>query len=124
MQKIFLGLFLVLACISNNSYGRDLDLIIKESLNTEEGVKISYGIKNQKNFLRRNVKVAFRILADGKPVGCRVVNLDVPARSTGDQILEVTIPAPCKEKSCKVSAQIFDSTARKYRIDNWMSECP
>ncbi len=124
MRKYFLGLLIVLACFSGNSFGRDLELILKESLNTENGVKISYGIINQKDFLRRNVTIAFKIMVDNKPAGCREVTLDVPANSTGDQIMEVTIPAPCKDKACKVAAQIFDSTARKYRIDNWMSECP
>ncbi len=124
MRKYFLGLLIVIACISGNSFGRDLELVLKGSQNTEEGIKISYSIINQKDFVRRNVKIAFKILADNKPVGCREVTLDVPANSTGDQIMEVIIQAPCKDKSCKVAAQIFDSTARKYRIDNWMSECP
>ena len=126
MRKYFLGLLIFLAGISSNSFGRDnaLDLLIKSSQYTEEGVKISYSVVNQKSFTMRNTKIVFKIKVDGKPVGCKEVNLDVPANSTGDEIMEVIIQAPCENKSCKVAAQIFDSTARKYRIDNWTSECP
>lgn len=125
MRKYLLGLLLIiLAGISSNSFGRDLELLIKSSEYTEKGVKISYGVISEKDFTMRNTKIVFKILVDGKPVGCGEVNLDVPANSTGDKIMEITIPASCENKECKVAAQIFDSTAKKYRIDNWMSECP
>ena len=124
MRKYFLGFLIAITCISGSSFGMDLELSVKESKYTENEVKISYGIINKKNFPKRNVKIAFKILADNKPVACKEINLDVPANSTGDQIMEVIIPAPCENNSCKVAAQVFDSSIKKYRIDNWMSECP
>ncbi|MBN2419850.1 MAG: hypothetical protein JXL81_10730, partial [Deltaproteobacteria bacterium] len=77
-----------------------------------------------KNFLRRNVIIAFKVILEDKPVGCETITLDIPADSKDDETMETTIPAPCKDKACKVQAQIFDSTVKKYRIENWMSDCP
>ena len=123
---IMTWIILLLVGISCDSFGRDrdLNLIIKESKYTDAGVKVSYAVQSQKDFTSPNVRIAFKILVDDKPVRCSEVTLDVPANSTGDQIMEITIPAPCKDKSCKLAAQLFDSSAKKYRIDNWMAECP
>ena len=103
---IITGCLLLLTGISGNLFGRDLDLIIQGSQNTDDGVKISYAVKSQKDFTSPNVKIAFKILIEDKPVACKEITLDVPAYSTGDQIMEITIPAPCKDKSCKLSAQL------------------
>ena len=121
---IITGILLLLAASSVNSLENDLELTIKDTSCTDEGIKISYAVKNNKNFTSPNVKIAFKIFADDKPIGCGEVKMNVPANSTGDQLMEITIPSPCKDKPCKVSAQIFGGRTKKYRIDNWMAECP
>ena len=122
-KSILLSAILLLILNHGESSGRDLELSIKSFNCIEEGVKISYSIKNEKNFPRPNIRVGFKILIDDKPVGCKVVKIDVPV-SEDEQILEAIVPAPCEDKSYKLVTAVFGSSTKKYKIDNWLAECP
>ena len=124
-KNIFLaGFLLILIGSAGNASGRDLELTVKEFTCTDDGVQISYSITNERGFIRPNVKIGFKVLVDNKPIGCKEVVIDVPIDATSDQLMEVTIPAPCKDKDCKVATQVFGSSVKSYKIDNWMAECP
>ena len=117
-------IFLFLAGVSNYSYGKDLELFMKDFQCTGDGVKITYSIKNERDFVRPNIRVGFKILVDDKPIACKEVIIDVPVNSNEDQTMEVTIPAPCQDKSFKLISIVFGSSVKRYKIDNWMAECP
>ena len=126
MQKsIFLtGFLLILIVISGSATGRDLELSVKEFTCTDDGINITYSITNERNFTRPNVKIGFKVLVDNKPIGCKVVVIEVPYDATSDQFMEVTIPAPCKDKTYKLVSAVFGRIIKRYKIDNWISDCP
>ena len=126
MKKYLLLIWIILflAGISSTSFGRDLELLVKNSQDTEEGVKVTYSVKNERGFTRPNIRIAFKVLVNDKPIACKLLKIAVPANATGEQDKEVIIPASCKGKSCKLDAQIFGSSTKTYRITNWMKECP
>ena len=105
-------IFLLLAGISSNSFGRDLEFSMKDLQCTEEGLKILYTIKNERNFIRPNVRIGFKVLVDNKPVGCEVVKINVPVNATPDQTMEVTIPAPCKMTGTSITTALSTTPAR------------
>lgn len=126
MRKYFflVGIFFLLAGSPGHASGKDLDLTVKEFSCADDGVHISYSVKNERNFTRPNVKIGFKVLVDDKPIGCKVAVINIPVNTGGDQVFEVIIPAPCKGKSYKLVSAMFGSSIKTYKITNWMSECP
>ena len=125
MRKYFFLTVILFLLTGNFIYaqGTDIELVAKGFSCTAEGVKVSYGVKNGRNFTRPNIRIGFKVLVDGKPIACELVVTSVPANSNGDQITDLMVPAPCEGKSYRVESAIFGSSTKKYRIDNWMAEC-
>lgn len=121
---ILMGTLFFLSVTSGTAYSKDLDLIIKEYRCTGDGVKIFYSVKNSRSFTRPNIGIGFKIMVDGKPIGCASMYIDVPADEKGDEIREITISAPCRGKNFKIVSTIFGTNVARYKVENWMSGCP
>ncbi len=126
MRKyIFLsGILIFLAVGSGILSASDLELSVKEVSYTDEGVQVSYTIKNGRKFIRPNIKIGFKVMVDDMTVACKLVKIDVPANASGNETMDLVIPAHCEGKSCKVASVLFGSSIKKYKIDEWMSGCP
>ena len=102
----------------------DFELVIKkvEQINEEE-ITIQYSVINRRNYNRNNVSLAFKILEEDIPVGCKEIKTTIPKGSDGSDIKETKIKISGKGKNLKINSTIFYITKR-YRIDEWFSGCP
>ena len=127
MKKLIILFFVVIFIVGlsfTTSHADDLKLVIKKAeCVSEEEVAISYGVINTRNYYRHNISVCFKIMADGKPAGCKEIITAIPGESDESELNEIIINAPCKGKPSNLSSTIFYNTKR-YRIDEWFSGCP
>ncbi len=125
MKKIiFLIGILSVTALPAGSFGKDLDLKIKETKCTKEGIHLTYSIVNEKNFTRPNIGVGFKVEIDNKIVACKEARVNIPADQNHEHIMETIIPAPCEGKSYRLISTVFPSSISRYKIKNWFTECP
>lgn len=122
--KIIIAMcFLFVFLFQFPSYANDFDLVINDvNRISEEEVVIKYGVISRKNFDFPNVSIAFKILVNDKPIGCKEIRSTIPKNSDGSGIQETTISTSSGDKEFKLSSRIFYSTKR-YRIEEWFSDC-
>lgn len=115
--------FLFVCLLQVPSYASDFELVINDVKRiSEEEVVIKYGVISKKNFNFPNVSIAFKILVNDKPIGCKEVRTVIPKGSDGSDIQETTVSTSSGDKEFTLSSRIFYSTKR-YRIEEWFSDC-
>ncbi|MBN1903474.1 MAG: hypothetical protein JW927_00080 [Deltaproteobacteria bacterium] len=122
--KIIIAMcFLFVFLFQFPSYASDLELVITDVKRiSEKEVVIKYGVISRKNFDFPNVSIAFKILVNDKPIGCKEVRAVIPEGSDGSDIQETTISTSSGDEAFTLSSRIFYSTKR-YRIEEWFSDC-
>lgn len=126
MRKyLYVFIIFILSCLFvSSAYGKNLDLVIKESECTAKGVTVKYAFINYRKFNRPNITVVFKVIVDGHPIGCKKINTTVPLGANGSDIKETLIDAPsCKGKDAKIIYRLFTGSAKRYLIDNWLKDC-
>ena len=121
---LFTFIVFTIAIFSADSFGKDLELKIKEFKCTKEGVHVTYSIVNEKNFTRPNVGVGFKVEIDNKIAAFKEVTVNVPKDKKGEHTMELVIPAPCDGKPFKLITAVFPSGTSRYKVKNWFTECP
>jgi hypothetical protein len=126
MNKIILILnILIISCflIPFTSYAKDLELVVKSSECHKDKVLIKYGVINYKDFDRNGTTIIFKIMKEDKPIACKELKVTIPKGDDGSKIYETTVEAPCSDITYKVESTIF-KYVKRYRIDNFLSDCP
>jgi hypothetical protein len=124
MRKIIITVcFLFVYFFQIFSYASDFELVINDVKRiNEKEVVIKYGVKSRKNFDFPNVSIAFKIVANDKPIGCKEVISVIPKGSDGSEIKETTVSTSSGEEEFQLKSSLFYSTKR-YRIEEWFSDC-
>jgi hypothetical protein len=123
IKIIITGCFLFFCLFQVSSYASDLELVISDVQRiNEKEVVIKYGVISRKDFDLSNVSIAFKILVNDKPIGCKEVRSIIPEGSDGTDIQEATISTSSGDEAFKLESRIFYSTKR-YRIEEWFSDC-
>ncbi len=125
MKKILFSVF-ILSIFSSvySASAQDIELVIKESQCTDEGIVVSYGLVNKRNFNRPNIRIGFKVIIDEKVAGCEEIKVDIPAESDGSKPYEVTVKAPCAGKTSRVVSKIFPAGLSRYKVEEWFFDCP
>ncbi|NLD38558.1 MAG: hypothetical protein GX654_16990 [Desulfatiglans sp.] len=115
--------FLFICLFQVSSYASDFELAVKEVTRiSEKEVVIKYSVISKKDFDFPNVSIAFKILVNDKPIGCKEVRTVIPEGSDGSDIQETTVSTSSGDKGFTLNSRIFYSTKR-YRIEEWFSGC-
>ena len=124
MIFLFLLLFVFLLPL-NAASAKDVKLVVKkiEKINEEE-ISLQYSVINTKDYDLNNMIIAFKILEDGTPVGCKEIKSTVPGGADGSDIKETNIKISGHGGKLKYKSNIFFWNTKRYAIDKWFSECP
>jgi hypothetical protein len=115
--------FLIGLIISGNAYSGDIQLQVKDFECVDDGkIVVHYTLVNTFGFDYNNVSLCFKLVEDEKAVACKELKVVVPVDADGSKIDEFTIQLPCSNKDFSLKSAVFYYTKR-YRIDEWFSEC-
>ena len=104
---------------------KDVKLVVNkmEKINDEE-ISVQYSVINTKDYDLNNMIIAFKILENDTPVGCKEIKSTVPGGSDGPDIREIKIKISGHGGKLKYKSNIFYWNTKRYAIDKWFSECP
>ena len=102
----------------------DLGVDIKDVICQDKGEYIiTFGLLNNRNYDRQNVHIVFKIIKENKPLACHELKLTFPANADGTEEHELVIHTETTCEKALLNCQIFQ-LAKRYKIDEWLSDCP
>ena len=90
---------------------------------SEDEIAVQYYVINKRDYDLNSMIIAFKILEEDKPVGCKKIETMIPKGSDESEIKDTTIKISGHGGKLKYKSSIFFDTKR-YKIDEWFSECP
>jgi hypothetical protein len=107
----------------SNAYSGDIQLQVKDFECVEDGkIVIHYTVNNTFGFDYNNVSLCFKLVEDDKPIACKEIKITIPKEANGSEVNELILSAPCSNKSLSLKSAVF-YMAKRYRIDEWFSDC-
>lgn len=125
IKILLIPLFFVFLVPLNAASAKDVKLVVEkmEKINNEE-ISVQYSVINRKNHDLNNMIIAFKIIEEGVPVGCKEIKTNIPGDSDGSDTKETKIKISGNGGKLKYKSNIFYWNAKRYAIDKWFSECP
>lgn len=102
---------------------QDLDIVVQDFICSGGRYLILFGVVNTYT-VERHPAVAFKVLRNGVPAGCKSMTLTVPPGADGSETRKIFIDAPCDEAADTVlNSKIYP---RHYwnRVGPWLADCP
>lgn len=107
----------------STAYSGEIELLTRDFECSEDGkIFVHYSLKSTYDFEYPNVTLGFKILENGKTVICNEKKVVVPESADGLEVNEIIIDVPCSGKSYSLKSAVFYNIKR-YKIDEWFSDC-
>lgn len=112
----------LLSCLTAGA--KDIELKVKNMKKvSEEEIAVKYYVINKRDNDLNSMVLAFKILEEGKPIGCKEIETSIPKGSDESDVKETKIRISGHGGKLKYKSNIFFNKKR-YKIDEWFSECP
>jgi hypothetical protein len=126
MKKIallFIVIFILTGPFLSIAYSLNLELQVKDFECEDGKIVVHYGLVNTYGHDFNNVTLGFKVMEDEKSIACKQLNVVVPKDADGLEINEVVINTTCSDKKYSLKSSIFIYGIKRYKIEEWFSDC-